>query len=62
MCVFDCAVHVKGKAFCMITIGVIQLVNGLAGALTVSILLTVELVLSHVLRGRSCKTGDTMVG
>lgn len=34
----------------IITIRVILLVNWLAGALTVSILLSVELVLSHVLR------------
>lgn len=62
MCEFDCAVHVKGKVFCMITIRVILLVNGLVGALTVSVLLTVELVLSHVRRSRSCKTGDTRIG
>ena len=59
---FECAVYVEGMIFCMITIRVILLVNGLAGALTVSILLSVELVLSHVLRCRSCKTGDTRVG
>lgn len=46
----------------MITIRVILLVFGLAGALSVSILLSVELILSHVLLCRSCKTGDTTVG
>lgn len=47
---------------CTITIGVILLVYGLAGALSVSILLSVELVLSRVLLCRSCKTGDTVTG
>lgn len=47
---------------CMITIGVILLVYGLAGALSVSILLSVELILSRVLLCRSCKTGDTRTG
>lgn len=47
---------------CMITIRVILLVFGLAGALSVSILLSVELILSHVLLCRSCKTGDTTLG
>lgn len=47
---------------CTITIGVILLVYGLAGALSVSILLSVELVLSRVLLCRPCKTGDTATG
>lgn len=47
---------------CMITIRVIFPVFGLAGALSVSILLSVELVLSQVLLCRSCKTGDTTIG
>lgn len=46
----------------MITIRVILLVYGLTGALSVSILLSVELVLSHVLQCTSCKTGDTRIG
>lgn len=47
---------------CTITIGVILLVYGLAGALSVSILLSVELILSRVLLCWSCKTCDTTTG
>lgn len=47
---------------CTITIWVILLVFGLAGALSVSILVSVEIILSHVLLCRPCKTGDTMIG
>lgn len=56
---FSILSHSKEK---VITIRVILLVYGLAGALSVSILLSVELVLSHVVLCRSCKTGDTTIG
>lgn len=41
------------------TISVILLVYGLGGALSVSILLSVAFILSHVVLYRFCKTGDT---
>lgn len=59
-CVFG--LYVWRTWTCMITIGVILMVYGLAGALSVSILLSVELILSRVLLCWSCKTGDTTTG
>lgn len=56
----SCVYGVYG--LCTITIWVILLVFGLAGALSVSILLSVEIISSHVLLCRTCKTGETTVG